>query len=179
MILQINAGSHFFGVGGFIGSSNTYIGSTVRRNYSSVQVISGNESARNISGFVGEVKQPAMGYTNSNYINNFTTTSTIHQSSYEASFFYGILDGSVSPTESGNYYQNGVTCLQSDEATPCTARLTEAAVPLANFQDDNSNAPLTSWDFTTVWQARTGKLPALRCSSSGSTSFCTAWDSNQ
>ncbi|MCJ8275614.1 MAG: hypothetical protein MJK18_02140, partial [Bdellovibrionales bacterium] len=151
---NFNAGSFFVGLGGFIGTDESYVGASFLRNYTSVQTISGNESARHISGFIGNVDQPGAGFTNSVYQNNFTTTNTIQDSPFEASFFYGILDGTVSPTESGNYYRSGMTCLEADELTACSARLTESATTLANFQDDNTNAPLTSWDFVNVWQSR-------------------------
>ena len=174
-----NPGGHYEGLGGFIGYHETYAPASIQRNYTTVALLDGNESFRYSGGFVGLIDEPSAGYVNSTYQDNFSVNTSVSATSTDADFFIGYLNAGVAPTTSNNFYSSTSTCLKGDESTPCDAANGGTSSAVANFQDDNTNAPLSNWDFTNIWEARSGDYPALRCPASASASFCTAWDNNR
>ena len=171
-----NSGNYYQGLGGFLGYHESFAPVIVQRNYTTVPILSGNESYRYSGGFIGIIDEPLTGYTVSTYQDNFTVTTNIAQASSDADYFIGFLQGAVAPNNSGNFYSSSSTCLKGDELTPCDATNGATGVSLASFQDDDTNAPLTNWDFLNIWEARSGDYPALRCPSSSSVSFCNEWN---
>lgn len=147
---------------GTINATNAYSGGivgnivedgTVDRTYSTMTI---NQSGVYLGGLVG-----TMGVAPGS---NPTLTN---------SFFAGILNTSTNPggivgindggTMLGNYYDSTTCTKCSNGAAEMGSDTGGTAVSgNSNFKTDNSHAPLTAWNFTSVWQAVSNSFPILR-----------------
>ncbi len=140
--------------GGFIGYGGSY--NTYTNTYASGNVdgVSGGDSGGGFAGQNGD----------DTYVNSFSTGSVIH---FDSS--YGGFAGH--DYDSGNHYTNnfydqiasGQTgCVGTSDISGCNAVNTTDSPNSTYFQNTHSQAPLSAWNFTDVWQTNTGTLPTLQ-----------------
>ncbi len=135
---------------------------------SNLKAVTGNRCG----GFVANV-QPLQTY---NFDNVFSVGDV---DCVTSDYFMGTHSMDPSGTLTDSYYYSGATCVGSpcDGSHPTTTP--EFAAPeatLSNFYL-STHPVYTTWDFTTVWEALPGRLPALRCP----TGFpdCALWNANR
>jgi len=163
-----------FGAGGFIGYNSAFGDVIFRRNYTTTPMVKGNTFIKRIGGFAGMIYAGSLGYTEPIFQDNFTAVTTLSQAMTSADFFVGIKTGT--PVLTNNYYSSAASCTAPGV---CNGSVGGTPIVLSTLYNTTVVAPLSSWDFTNVWQARVGAFPSLRCSTSGTGSFCTEWNSNQ
>lgn len=151
------AGSQGNYLGGFTGVAYGIDSShkvTIQNCFVDADVNGGSNLVVYNAGFIGLVFQ------NDIVSNNFTLGDEANGTSFYG-FFLG-RDLASNTTVSGNYYYSGATC------SGCNTNGATSNGSLSYFYDKD-NAPLSNWDFTTIWQETDGNndmtpdgLPTLR-----------------
>jgi hypothetical protein len=145
-------------VGGAFGMLGWGSDAHVRRVYSSGNVSGAGSIALGFGLCGGIAGQTAF----TNIADSFTTSSV---SCFSSSNQVGRVFGSASSMTISNVYFNSVsTCSNpsgSCAAAPAgTTGINHTTNP--NYFNTSTNAPLSSWNFTTIWQIGTGTTPSLR-----------------
>lgn len=142
----VNGGS--YNTGGFIGETSsccTYL----YRNYASgsVTAVDGN-----VGGFVGYATSGAVEYRDS-FASN-TVSGGVNRGA-----FMGVEDGDITIT--GNYYDS--TSNGSDDCIASGSGIDDECTGVAGpeYFYLSASLPLSTWDFSTVWQQESGDYPTL------------------
>lgn len=138
--------------GGFWGLVDYY--GNITRSYASMTI---NSTATHVGGAVGRIAYWSPSY---DIVNSFTT-STVSGSSASpwVSLFLGKNEDPNPLTASGSYYWSGASCTNSGGGG-CNTTSGAAQATLGNFYD-STQAPLSSWDFSSIWVENPGALPTL------------------
>lgn len=163
-----------FGVNNIGGVSGTLMGATFRNNYSRGNVTStgakagglvGESNASIFSSYTSSTVQGvaevggAVGAAGGIYFEDVFVTSSV--TGANGSSEVGVLLGSsTAPTFSNVRYWSGAACDSTGVGGACNTTGAVGVVAVSDFQL-STNAPLSAWDFATVWEVVVGDLPQL------------------
>ncbi|MGD8373426.1 MAG: fibronectin type III domain-containing protein [Candidatus Woesebacteria bacterium] len=151
-------------VAGLAGSVYTNSGTAgITNSYSAGSIA----STSNQAGLVGETATSGSTMT---FTNNFSVMS-LQASGSRGAMFGFMVSGTGQMNISGQYFDataaNSLNCNNTYSIAGCTAVNTDGTDG-SHFENTTAVAPLSSWDFTNVWQQTSG-LPTLRNASFPST----------
>ncbi len=156
-------------VGGLIGSGDTLSPNagleilTVQRSYSSGAV----RGSDYVGGLFGSAALDPIRLSHFNLADTFTT-SAVTATADSPSFFGGVVGdyetGAVAITPNNNYYDQTQTLMASDAGGNALSGVTAVntdGTDGSRYKNNSSNAPLNSWDFSTIWNINADTYPTL------------------
>jgi len=98
-------------------------------------------------------------FTSSSIVNAFAA-NTITGNGSSSGAVVGVDATTLTNVKYDSFLSNGLPC-SGDGSSSCTAVNVSNATP-NYFKANSSNAPMSSWDFSSIWQTNTGSYPTLR-----------------
>jgi hypothetical protein len=160
--VTVNAGSYASHIGGFIGIWD-YNSLNVSNSYSTSNiVVNASTTITSVGGFIGAVNDCCSAATGQSISNSFSTGSLTLNSLTNDLVTVGGFIGSydLSTTFYNNFFSPSLStidlCTGQDVTDPsgCTATTN-------TFKGSSSYAPLSSWNFSTIWSLVEGNYPNL------------------